>query len=440
MIGTVPNSNNRRRATLSTWICRIVACLAGVSLADYVLVNSLDKMHLAPATGAIYTLVASILILLLLAVALLAKTTNMLMGRVRKQQLALSVAKEEGVELQRAYREVLENLPIGLFTYEKGKFQYTNWAWDEQVLRNPGEAPTDAFARGLHADDRQQALRELDRCCRHEEPFHQNVRLIDEFLEERTIEMRGVPVYEPDGTFRHLLGFNIDVSEAARANLELQSNNAEVELKNQMLVNALGELEANFTAMVESLVKAVEAKDPYTAGHSERVMQYSVMIGEYFGLSPHDLKILKMGTLIHDIGKIGIPDEILTKPSGLTTEEYDVIKRHSEVGYDMIQGIPMLRECAPIVRLHHERLDGSGYPLGLTGDEIPFLVRISAVADVFDAMTSNRAYRRGLPTRVAIDELRREASLHRLDADIVEAFARAITRQKPAAGAERRAA
>jgi HD-GYP domain-containing protein (c-di-GMP phosphodiesterase class II) len=430
MIGTGTSSDKASGTNSIVWTRRIVACLAGVVAADYLLVDVLDQLHYVVPTGSTYVLGASSLVLVLIGITFLANTISTLMGRVQGQQRALSAAKEEGEELQRAYREVLENLPIGLFTYNKGKFDYTNWAWDEQVLRQPGEAPTDAFARGLHPEDRQHALRELDRCCRHEEPFHQNVRLIDEFLDERTIEMRGVPVYEADGMFRHLLGFNIDVSEAARANLELQANNLEVEQKNEMLTDALGELEANFTAMVESLVKAVEAKDPYTAGHSERVMQYSLMIGEYFGLSAHELKILKMGTLIHDIGKIGIPDEILTKPSGLTAEEYDVIKRHSEVGYDMIQGIPMLRECAPIVRLHHERLDGSGYPLGLRGDEIPFLVRISAVADIFDAMTSNRAYRRGLPTRVAIDELRREAGLLRIDSDIVEAFARAITRQR----------
>lgn len=388
-------------------------------------------MNSAAALSLFFLAGTGVLLLLSACVAGLCRKTILLLRHAREQHTALEAAKEEGIQLQKSYREVLENLPIGLFTYDKGKFQYTNWAWDEQVLRRPGEEPTDAFKRGLHEEDRQIALRELDRCCRHEEPFYQKLRLVDEFLEERTIEMRGVPVYENDGTFRHLLGFNIDVSDAARAHGELQSNNAEVERKNEMLTSALGELEANFTAMVESLVKAVEAKDPYTAGHSERVMQYSLMVGEAFGLGAHELKILKMGTLIHDIGKIGIPDEILTKPSGLTTTEYDIIKTHSEVGYQMIQGIPMLKECAPIVRLHHERLDGSGYPLGIKGDQIPLLVRIAAVSDIFDAMTSNRAYRRGMPTRVAIDELRREAALHRLDSEVVEALARALTRQRP---------
>ncbi len=248
----------------------------------------LDRMNSAAALSLFFLAGTGVLLLLSVCVAALCRKTILLLRHAKEQHAALEAAKQDSIQLQKSYREVLENLPIGLFTYDKGKFQYTNWAWDEQVLRRPGEEPTDAFKRGLHEDDRQLALRELDRCCRHEEPFYQKLRLVDEFLDERTIEMRGVPVYENDGNFRHLLGFNIDVSEAARANGELQFNNAEVERKNEMLTNAFGELEANFTAMVESLVKAVEAKDPYTAGHSERVMQYSLMIGEAFGLSSHE--------------------------------------------------------------------------------------------------------------------------------------------------------
>jgi HD-GYP domain-containing protein (c-di-GMP phosphodiesterase class II) len=421
------------------WFWRLVLCLAGIGTIESVLLFTVDQLHMNTVAPAIMVSGLSLIVLLGACTAALGLTTAALLKKTLQQEQALRAAQHDGSELKKAYKEVLENLPIGLFTYGKGQFQYTNWAWDEQVLRQLGEAPTEAFLRALPDEDRQNTIRELDRYSRHEEPFQLNVRLVDEFQEERTVEVRGVPVYESDGTFRHLLGFNIDISDAARATRELQRKNLEVEKNNAMLTEALSDLEANFTAMVESLVKAVEAKDPYTAGHSERVMQYSLMIGEYFGLSAHDLKILKMGTLIHDIGKIGIPDEILTKPSGLTSEEYDIIKRHSEVGYEMIQGIPMLRECAPIVRFHHERLDGSGYPLGLKADQIPFLVRISAVADIFDAMTSNRAYRRGLPTRVAIDEMRREASLHRLDSDIVEAFARTLTRERPITN-ERRAA
>lgn len=429
MVGTV------RPKAVPSRLCEVLLpallCVGGVALADWSLVVVLDSLQTNTEMFPLYLSLSGVLALIIMALVGLARKTKSLIEHVRYQQEALARANEEGSELKRTYHEVLENLPVGLFTYDRGEFGYTNWAWDEQVLRRPAEPTTEAFARSLHPEDRQSAIRELDRCARHEEPLNHRVRLLDEFLEERTIEMRGVPVYEADGNFRHLLGFNIDISDAARAAAELRANAAEVEHKNEMLVNALADIEANFTAMVESLVKAVEAKDPYTAGHSERVMQFSMMIGEYFGLSAHELKTLRMGTLIHDIGKIGIPDEILTKPSGLTPDEFEIIKRHSELGYEMIKGIPMLRECAPIVRLHHERLDGSGYPLGLRGDEIPLLVRIASVADVYDAMTSNRAYRRGLPTRVAIDELRREGSLHKLDSEIVEAFARAMTRQWP---------
>ncbi|HEY3780880.1 MAG TPA: HD domain-containing phosphohydrolase [Fimbriimonadaceae bacterium] len=418
------------RNRLTRRLFLVIGVAAALGLLEILLLDLLERANFNASFRDVMVASGSILLLLAGLVTALSIAGVMLFKKTTRQQQQLIKSQAETIALKASYQQVLENLPIGLFTYVDGSFQYTNWSWDEQVLRQPSENPVKAFSRALHEEDRGWALKELDRCCRREEPFHMKLRISNQFFDERFIEMRGVPVYEADGRFRHLLGFNIDVSEAANATLELQKYNAEVERKNFMLTTALSDLEANFTAMVESLVKAVEAKDPYTAGHSERVMQYSIMVGEYFGLSAHELRTLKMGTLIHDIGKIGIPDEILTKPSGLTSEEFDIVKRHSEMGYEMIQGIPMLRECAPIVRLHHERLDGSGYPLGLKGDEIPFLVRIAAIADIFDAMTSNRAYRKGLPTRVAIDELRREAALHKVDKEIVEAFARAIARER----------
>src|ERR1700683_1052320 len=121
---------------------------------------------------------SGILLRLTACVAALCRKTVTLLRQAREQHAALEAAKQEGVELQKSYREVLENLPIGLFTYDKGKFQYTNWAWDEQVLRRPGEAPEAAFVRGLHAEDRLAATRELERCCRLEEPFFQKLRLV----------------------------------------------------------------------------------------------------------------------------------------------------------------------------------------------------------------------------------------------------------------------
>ncbi len=207
---------------------------------------------------------------------------------------------------------------------------------------------------------------------------------------------------------------------------EVALKNTEIEAANQILRETLGELQDNFEAMVQAWVRAVEAKDRYTAGHSERVMGYSIAIGRRLELTDHELRVLEMGTLIHDIGKIGIPDEILTKPSRLTDEEIAVIRTHPHVGFRMISNIPLFRECAPIVLWHHEKLDGSGYPDGLRGGEIPLLVRISTVADMFDAMTSARAYRDGMDAQAAFDILRKDAEKGALDPKIVEILAEIV--------------
>jgi HD-GYP domain-containing protein (c-di-GMP phosphodiesterase class II) len=133
-----------------------------------------------------------------------------------------------------------------------------------------------------------------------------------------------------------------------------------------------------------------------------------------------------MGTLIHDIGKIGVPDDILGKPDKLTGEEFEVIKRHPVTGYRMIRDIPFFKDCAPIVRWHHEKLDGKGYPDGLTGSEIPLLVQISTIADMFDAMTSNRAYRGSLGAAKAVEELRKDAMRNIVNPELVEVWVKLL--------------
>jgi HD-GYP domain-containing protein (c-di-GMP phosphodiesterase class II) len=343
------------------------------------------------------------------------------------QQQQLHVALNESQKHQGAYQELVENLPVGLYTYSRGDFMFSNWAWDEQTMRQPGQDRHAALLSVLHPDDRDLVLDSLKNFERHEEPFQLQYRLVSEFGDTRYFESRGVPVYT-EGSFDHMLAFNVDITGNVLAHRQLQEKNKEVESKNRMLRKALGDLEENFEAMVRSLVKAVEAKDFYTAGHSERVMSYSVRIGELLGLSPNDLRLLEMGTLIHDIGKIGVPDAILTKPSALTNEEFAIVKLHPVSGYEMVKDIPVFKDCAPIVLWHHERLDGSGYPHGLKGDDIPLLVRIASVADAFDAMTSTRAYRRSRDARAALEEVEREAEAGCFDEKIVEILADIVNR------------
>jgi response regulator RpfG family c-di-GMP phosphodiesterase len=149
--------------------------------------------------------------------------------------------------------------------------------------------------------------------------------------------------------------------------------------------------------VIRSYARAVEAKDIYTRGHSERVATYAQSLGQSIGLSRQELDILYMAGVLHDIGKIGIPDSILNKPDILTPEEYNIMKSHPQVGRDILSQVTSFKEILPVVYHHHERIDGKGYPDGLRGSEIPFLARVICVVDSYEAMTSDRAYRKALP-------------------------------------------
>jgi putative nucleotidyltransferase with HDIG domain len=173
----------------------------------------------------------------------------------------------------------------------------------------------------------------------------------------------------------------------------------------QTVHDARAETTAAYLGAIRALVAALDARDPYTAGHSERVSLLSVAIGDAMGLGQDDLDVLRLGALLHDIGKIGVADAILTKPTALTALEFDEIKRHPALGAQILRPIAFLEAHVPIVELHHERPDGSGYPYGLRGDAIPIHARIVHVADAFDAMTTARAYRHARPAADALAEL-----------------------------------
>lgn len=155
-------------------------------------------------------------------------------------------------------------------------------------------------------------------------------------------------------------------------------------------------LEQAYMESIETLRFTVEAKDTYTRGHSDRVSEYSVLIGKKLGLSDEDINTLKVGGLFHDIGKIGVPDSILLKNAKLTDDEYSEIKNHPSIGAHILSNATIFKDALPIVKHHHERYDGNGYPGKLKGEDIPLLARIAAVADSFDAMTSRRTYRDSL--------------------------------------------
>ncbi len=173
-----------------------------------------------------------------------------------------------------------------------------------------------------------------------------------------------------------------------------------------------------------AMIAAVEAKDPYTRGHSERVQQLSVRLGQCLELSGAEVEDISWGALLHDVGKIGVPDAILTKPLRLTEDEYVFIKEHPERSYEIIRHIEYLRPGALHgARYHQEKFDGTGYPHGLAGEHIPYLARVIAVADTYDAITSSRAYRPARDHEEALTRIR-DASGSQLDPDVVEAFDR----------------
>ena len=187
------------------------------------------------------------------------------------------------------------------------------------------------------------------------------------------------------------------------------------------LLGTVEKLEQSYNETIVALINSVEARDPYTQGHSQRVAQMATLIGEAMRLSPESVRTLHQAGLLHDVGKIGVPDAILNKPGRLTDEEYAIMKGHPVRGEEMIRGIPSLRATLPGIRSHHERWDGSGYPDGLAREAIPLQGRILAVADVYDAMTSGRAYRAPFKREVVLDELRTSAGT-RYDARVVRAF------------------
>lgn len=181
----------------------------------------------------------------------------------------------------------------------------------------------------------------------------------------------------------------------------------EIKKINIQLSDTYEKLEQAYLDSIQTLRYTVEAKDPYTRGHSDRVSLYSVLIGKYLGLSEKDLKTLEIGGLFHDIGKIGVPDAILRKETKLTDDEYSEIKNHPAIGAHILSSAEIFKDIIPIVKHHHEKYDGNGYPGRLKGEEIPYLARIAAIADTFDAMTSKRTYRDALPLETVIAEFER---------------------------------
>jgi len=226
--------------------------------------------------------------------------------------------------------------------------------------------------------------------------------------EERTIGILGA---DRRGTERHLTMNDAEF-------LSIFANNIATALQRARLDE---ELKESYLSFVGSLVKAIEEKDTYTRGHSERVSTMVVQMAGILGLPQAEIESLRMGSILHDVGKIGIPESIVRSPKPLTAAEFRIIQKHPLKGVEILEPIAFLRTHMYLVRNHHERWDGKGYPDGLGGDDIPLGAQMVAVADAYDAMTSSRPYRRGMPPRQALKEIRKNAGVQ-FSGRVVDAF------------------
>ncbi len=181
-----------------------------------------------------------------------------------------------------------------------------------------------------------------------------------------------------------------------------------------------------FVGSIRMLAAAIDEKDPYTRGHSGRVAKYSTLIGRELGLNPQDLDTLRISALLHDVGKIGVEDRVLKKPGALTTEEFDLMKQHTVKGANIMRPVSQLKNMLPGIELHHEHMDGRGYPYGLQGPQIPLMARIIGVADTLDAMTTNRPYQSAIDLDYALGKIKALAG-SKFDAVVVNALEAAVT-------------
>jgi HD-GYP domain-containing protein (c-di-GMP phosphodiesterase class II) len=206
-------------------------------------------------------------------------------------------------------------------------------------------------------------------------------------------------------------------NEGHRKLLSIVGSRAAASIENARLYE---DLRATFQQTIQGLARAIDKMDRYTAGHSERVAIYATYLAMRLGLPADVVEVVRQSALMHDIGKIGCVMN-LNKPGKLTQDEYEIFKRHPAYGKDILDPIKFLHPLVPGVHLHHERWDGRGYPLGLKGNDVPIIARIIAVADTYDAMTSDRAYRRALPHEVAVGEIDR-CSGSQFDPEVAHSF------------------
>ncbi len=306
---------------------------------------------------------------------------------------------------ERRFRSLSDAAPIGIFlTDSQGNAIYAN----EHLLSLGGltfeEGLGHTWIKVIHPDDREEALAAASRAVTERHKFSREFRILTKAGEERWVHATGTAIFSPEGIETGRVGTIEDITERKLA--EDQKQKA-------------------FESVMLLLATAAEARDPYTERHLLRIKGYTEAIARELGLPPDEVRDIGLASLLHDLGKMLVPDSILTKPGPLSAEEWEIIKQHPVWGADLLSTHPWLETARQIALCHHERWNGTGYPEGLRGEDIPLGAAIVAVADAFDALLSDRPYKKAWPPRQATKEIQAQKGLM-YSPEVVEAFNRAL--------------
>jgi PAS domain S-box-containing protein len=305
------------------------------------------------------------------------------LGQTRESR----ILRQQMGEMRIRFDDVSESSVDHIWEVDReGRYVYNSGGAELLLGIKPKELIGRRPVEFIHPDDREQAGATLAELQREGKPVQDLVhRLMTTEGKQIYVETRAFPIYDKRGEMRGYRGVDRDITDW-------------FESKRKMDETLIGTCEA--------LSRMVELRDPYTKGHSVRVAKLAVFLGKHMGRTPYELQGLQLMGLLHDIGKVGIPTEILSKPGRLSSEEMELMRQHPEMSYQILKDISFPWPIADVVRHHHERLDGTGYPDGLEGEELPWQVRLMSVADLLEAMATDRPYRPGLGLERAIQELK----------------------------------
>ena len=334
---------------------------------------------------------------------------SLLMGIAPQIGISINnaIAYQKIKESEARFRSLSENAPDIIYTVGiNGEFTYINPAIENILGYRPEEITGKYFVDITRKEDVEKYIKSYKQVRDQKQTIKEEIGiLLHKDGTERYFSISGAPNFDSEGNFIGLVGTFKNMTDIRRSEMELKKS--------------FEKLQSAMSSTIDAISMIVESRDPYTVGHQKRVAKLAVAIAQKLGLSEDRIDLIRMGGLIHDIGKIYIPSEILTKPTRLGDLEFTMMKSHPTVGYEILNKVDFIPTIVDIVYQHHERLDGSGYPLGISGDKIFLESRIVAVADTVEAMASNRPYRPALGTAIALEEIKKLRG-SALDAEVVD--------------------